>query len=730
MDCPGARSKNASFHPVNNKPKQNSGLDIELTEGNQKAMESSSPTALQVESSVQSQKREKHATLRRSRSDTSYGFEVQRNSDSTEENQKVLASFASAALETEASLQSQTREKHATPRRSRSNVSYSFGVQRNFDSSEGYQKVMENLSLTLPEVESSAGSQKQEEHTTLRRSRSDTSYRFEVQRHPDSTEGNQKAMESFPPTAVKVESLVGSPERENHATLRRSKSDTSYRFEVQRHPDSTEGNQKAMEIFPPTAVKVESSAGSSKRENHATLRRSRSDTSYRFEVQRHPDSTEGNQKAMESFPPTAVKVESSVGSPKRENHATLRRSRSDTSYRFEVQRHPDSTEGNQKAMESFPPTAVKVESSVGSPKRENHATLRRSRSDTSYRFEVQRHPDSTEGNQKAMESFPPTAVKVESSVGSPKRENHATLRRSRSDTSYRFEVQRHPDSTEGNQKAMESFPPTAVKVESSVGSPKRENHATLRRSRSDTSYRFEVQRHPDSTEGNQKAVESFPPTVVKVGTSIGSQKRENHATLRRLRSDTSYSSEVQRNSDLTERIQKAMASFPPTTFKTNASCRSPKGEKHATLRRSRSSAHYGSEVRRNTNSTEGNQKAMESFPRTTFKTNASFRSQKREKHATLPRSMSNANYGSEVPRNSKSTEGNQKAMDSFSPATLQDEWSVRSQKGKNHASLRSSKSDTSYGFEVQRNSDSTEGNENAMVSFPPAALELEGSVRS
>ena len=520
MDCPGARSKNASFLPVNNKPKQNSGLDIELTEGNQKAMESSSPTALQVESSVQSQKREKHATLRRSRSDTSYGFEVQRNSDSTEENQKFLASFASAALETEASLQSQTREKHATPRRSRSNASYSFGVQRNFDSSEGYQKVMESLSLTLLEVESSAGSQKQEEHTTLRRSRSDTSYRFEVQRHPDSTEGNQKA------------------------------------------------------------------------------------------------------------------------------------------------------------MENFPPTAVKVESSAGSPKRENHATLRRSRSDTSYRFEVQRYPDSTEGNQKAMESFPPTAVKVESSVGSPKRENHATLRRSRSDTSYRFEVQRYPDSTEGNQKAMESFPPTAVKVESSVGSPKRENHATLRRSRSDTSYRFEVQRHPDSTEENQKAEESFPPTVFKVGTSIGSQKRENHATLRRLRSDTSYSSEVQRNADLTERIQKAMASFPPTTFKTNASCRSPKGEKHATLRRSRSSAHYGSEVRRNTNSTEGNQKAMESFPRTTFKTNASFRSQKREKHATLPRSMSNANYGSEVPRNSNSTEGNQKAMDSFSPATLQDEWSV------------------------------------------------------
>ena len=102
---------------------------------------------------------------------------------------------------------------------------------------------------------------------------------------------------------------------------------------------------------------------------------------------------------------------------------------------------------------------------------------------------------------------------------------------------------------------------------------------------------------------------------------------------------------------------------------------------------------------------------MGSILPTTFETDASSPSQKREKHATLRRSSSNAYYGNEVQRSPNSTEGDQKAMESFSPATLQVESSVRSQKQEKHAILRRSRSDTSYCFEVQWNSDSTEGNQ-------------------
>ena len=71
MDTPGIRSKNAYFLPVDDKSKQTSRLDVDLTEGNKRAIDSFSPTAFQVESSVRSQKRDNHVTLRRSRSDTS-----------------------------------------------------------------------------------------------------------------------------------------------------------------------------------------------------------------------------------------------------------------------------------------------------------------------------------------------------------------------------------------------------------------------------------------------------------------------------------------------------------------------------------------------------------------------------------------------------------------------------------------------------------------------------------
>ena len=311
MNCRGDLTKNVSFLPVDDKPKQNSGLDVELIEENQRVTDSFSPSALQVESLVQSQKQEKHATLRRSRSDIIYCFEVQRNSDLTEENPNVIVSFPPTALETEASFRSQKRGKHATLRRTKSNANYGHRVQRSSDSTEGNKKAIENLSLTLLRVESSDGSQKQEKHESLRRSRSDTSYRFEVQRDPDSTK-------AISPAALQVESPVRFHIREKHATLRRTRSDTSSSFEVQRNSDLTERVQKAMGSFPPTSFEADASFRPQKREIHPLLRRSRSNAHYGYDVQRNSNSTEGNQKPMRSLSPATLQVKSSVRSQKQE----------------------------------------------------------------------------------------------------------------------------------------------------------------------------------------------------------------------------------------------------------------------------------------------------------------------------------------------------------------------------------------------------------------------------
>ena len=415
MNCRGDLTKNVSFLPVDDKPKQNSGLDVELIEENQRVTDSFSPSALQVESLVQSQKQEKHATLRRSRSDIIYCFEVQRNSDLTEETPNVIVSFPPTTLETEASFRSQKRGKHATLRRTKSNANYGHRVQRSSDSTEGNQKAMENFSSTALKVESSVGSQKRENHAAPRRSKSDTSYGFEVKGDSGLTKGNQKVMASFSPTALESEESFRSQTREKHAALQRSRSNASYRFGVQRNSDSTEGNKKAIENLSLTLLRVESSDGSQKQEKHESLRRSRSDTSYHFEVQRDPDSTK-------AISPAALQVESPVRFHIREKHATLRRTRSDTSSSFEVQRNSDLTERVQKAMGSFPPTSFEADASFRPQKREIHPLLRRSRSNAHYGYDVQRNSNSTEGNQKPMRSLSPATLQVKSSVRSQKQE--------------------------------------------------------------------------------------------------------------------------------------------------------------------------------------------------------------------------------------------------------------------------------------------------------------------
>ena len=78
-----------------------------------------------------------------------------------------------------------------------------------------------------------------------------------------------------------------------------------------------------------------------------------------------------------------------------------------------------------------------------------------------------------------------------------------------------------------------------------------------------------------------------------------------------------------------------MANFPPTVLETEASFRSQERKRHATLRKSRLGANGGFEVQWNSNLTEGNQKAMASFPSTALETEASYRSQERENQATF-----------------------------------------------------------------------------------------------
>ena len=184
-------------------------------------------------------------------------------------------------------------------------------------------------------------------------------------------------------------------------------------------------------------------------------------------------------------------------------------------------------EGNHEITASYPSTDIETEASVRSHKREKHASLRRSRSDANYG-----NCDLTERNQTVMVRFPPAALETEGSVQSQKQRRHAVLRRSRSDANYGFEVHGNSDVIEGNQTAMTSFSSTALAMEPSVRSHKRENLRTLRRLSLDANHGSEVQRNSNSTIGNQKAVVSFPPATLEVESSFRSQKRENHAPLR------------------------------------------------------------------------------------------------------------------------------------------------------------------------------------------------------
>ena len=160
------------------------------------------------------------------------------------------------------------------------------------------------------------------------------------------------------------------------------------------------------------------------------------------------------------------------------------------------------TEGNQTVMANFPPAALETEGSVQPRKQRRHAILRRSRSGANYGFEVRRNSYLIEGNQTVMVRFPPAALETEGSFQSQKQRRHAILRGPRSDANYGFEVQGNSDLIEGNHKNMASLLPTAIETEALFRSQKWEKHATLRRSRSDTSYGLGVQRNSNSTEEN------------------------------------------------------------------------------------------------------------------------------------------------------------------------------------------------------------------------------------
>ena len=98
------------------------------------------------------------------------------------------------------------------------------------------------------------------------------------------TEGNLKAMVSFLPSDLETEASFQSQKRKRHSSLRKSRLDGDYDFEVQwKNTELTKTNPKPMEIFSPTALEGESSARYSKREKHATLRRSRLNDTYGFE---------------------------------------------------------------------------------------------------------------------------------------------------------------------------------------------------------------------------------------------------------------------------------------------------------------------------------------------------------------------------------------------------------------------------------------------------------------
>ena len=77
----------------------------------------------------------------------------------------------------------------------------------------------------------------------------------------------------------------------------------------------------------------------------------------------------------------------------------------------------------------------------------------------------------------------------------------------------------------------------------------------------------------------------------------------------------------------------------------------------------------------------------------------SFRSRKRERQAALRRSTPNTTYGFEVQRSTELTEGNKKELKNFSPTALETEASFRAQKRERHAAHRKSRLNANWGFE-------------------------------